>query len=330
MNVPEVQPQLRPYVDEQVLQAHEEMSAMTLRDVRLAMPELKGGSDTAAYYTIEPQAEDYDRSRAVVIPYTYATGHMPHMYMRAQHLQSSLREPMRLIAFPNNKVGQPSCHLDDIDLTFLRKGDYSPITDRYNRALEQEGIERIDLSSYSQAAAVGADWLQRNGRFGYFDVNSAVLAEAPDIKFRQNRRELAKDFGKTPGSSLKEAVLSTGIPALAEASGYSLGSFVQKTRVMGSFFLSAVLKTNLAIAQGMTEGNFPLRTEHTDVGNGTGIVAHSKNSSVMPAEEVAAQQHRWEAAGWQTVALEGDHAWADNILEYTALAKMAIESARQI
>jgi hypothetical protein len=133
------------------------------------------------------------------------------------------------------------------------------------------------------------------------------------------------DFAATPGESLKGAVLSTGIPALAEVSGYAPGSLQQKIRVMGNFFLSAALPTNLAIARGMTAGNFALRTENTVIENGTGIVAHNKDSSVMPAEEVAAQQHRWEAAGWQTVTLEGDHAWADNILEHTALAKMAIE-----
>lgn len=314
-------------MDDTVRVAHENLAAISLRDVEKRMtrqwyPNSAIGS--AGYVDLNPD-ENYDPTTAVAVPFPFGNGWAPHMAIRAFMLQDSLDEPTRLILFPNDTT---SYDLSKQELAQVKGGDFDPIAQAQLAALTNLRLEKVHYLGYSQGATVGAAALKLAARSSRFELGNSGLFEPPNI-LPVSSGKLRQAFMKS-GKGLSKAVNDSAIPALSEAQ-HTRG--LKDVLGMGAGLIRVAINSqsarSKAIHKGFTHGTFIDDIETAVVFDENlhmtiGAAANSLITTSAALDEIAKTAKTFPRINIVTTENYG-HELADNVVAHAILGKRAIK-----
>lgn len=327
MNFPET-PQLHGFehlYDEHAQEVFERWRTYTADDIAAMMPtELQSFTnmrdESIRFVDLVPNG-DFDENHVLSLRLPIANGWRPHMFMRAKLLQELLPVPERVRVFPNDTRAQKTLDVSEKTLADLNAGNFGSLAELQQESLDYDtdlsGKYIVnDLSGYSLGGTValaqaGLDVPTRS--LDYFEIATAVS---------RTEKQLNKDTlnGSVSLRKYNEAMIETGIPALAEAFGVTGPRTSVRQFVVGGvkFGLDTMLATNKAIKTGLTRA-----TAEEDLEAAleawpeiTVVQARGGDSKVMPADaseklaEILRGAHRHDVLTAEGYAHEaGDNIW---------------------
>lgn len=162
---------------------------------------------------------EVDMKKLVVIKLAHQQGFDDAHYIMARVLQDMICPEARVLVLPNDSLSQQNYFFNFEQKNRLAKGDYSPIPEIQNRAIEivLNGEQDVDVlvSGYSKGGN-DALWVPKIGStvFNLIGVNSNELLSATG----RTAKGVIKDFGRSGGwNDQRAAIAQAEIPALSEA-----------------------------------------------------------------------------------------------------------------
>ncbi|MGF7228467.1 MAG: alpha/beta fold hydrolase [Candidatus Saccharibacteria bacterium] len=225
---------------------HEALRATTLGQYRQTMPEMQSFDPDTTIRFVDMHPDSADSATAIVVPFPFATGIVPHMVARMDMIQAASEKPLRLIALPNSALGVQTISLTRQERGQIASGDFTPYTDRALRTLDHLGVTRAHVMGYSQGGAIGAHLLGRLPRT--LDGLASGLFDPPNMA-RQPLAHLTRGFVATGIRAVHRAMTAAQVPMILES--VRAESRRQSTADLLHYAHAATTGINNALARGM-------------------------------------------------------------------------------
>ncbi len=314
-------------VDDTFLDAHAIMSSYDRHHVMEAMPDAFTDAETLTKFVeLRPQGHDYDDTRAVVVPYPLGIGNSPKMYMTLEMIQRSLNEKTRIIGIPNNTHKEDNYSFETPELRRINDGSFDPLAGKISRLVGRRGVTSVDIIGYGQGASVAGAMIDIASRNGYFDVNSALLAEPPNITTRTKQK--FDDFAVSPSSDqVFNALIDAQIPALSDVVGVAKGRQMPRFVLNTGRYLAGLRGVeNKALIRAMSEPKMLSHIKSAEVCSNA-LLSRAQYSQVCPRNPFE-YLHEISGDNVKRVDIKGyGHEAAENIALFALLAKMSIEGS---
>ncbi len=325
-SVPET---LTPYIDNNLHEAHAELTNVTVDEFWNEMPrsQMPRDDSLAEFVDLRPE-EDHDSDKVVVLPLPFANGWAPHMALRARLLQRCMDEPMRIIVLPNDRK---SYHLTSEENSYVAGGNFEPLATKQLNTLQLLKVEQVSYVGYSQGATLGASALRLAALRDQFILGSSGLFEPPNIIERKPRK-LQRQFIDS-GKNLNTAVNDANIAALSETQ-HSRGGFDSVIKNLGllPFVLKTQSATNRAIHKGFSHPYFSNDVSAALKRNRDMhlMVVAGEESSITPADSIrtlVSSVSEGSRSRLTTRFVEGyGHEMGDNIVVHALLGRLALDN----
>ncbi len=169
---------------------------------------------------IEPEGDDNDPSRTLVVGLPYLNGYTPHHYIRAKTLQLLVAPQSSVWIMPNSVDNKPAYEFTAKQKEMLARGDIMPLgevqTMAFEKLAERAGrkLGALSLTGYSQGALTVLAMGATNSMLNIERIN----ADEPPSKTDRTHKQLKKDFLKSSSlGNLRSAVSNAEITALSQA-----------------------------------------------------------------------------------------------------------------
>lgn len=246
LHTPVVPDQLRQYMDDDYMVAHERWQDISLGDLAERMPDAVE-TEFGKAAILEPAGNEYRDTVVVGLP--HQQGWKPSMYARAKYMQDTVAPESRIVVLPNNAAGDRNYHFDAETAAAVRGGNLTPYYEQRARLLDAIGVEgKVDLTGYSlggltvvgMAGVLSDRWQPRV-------VNSD---EAPNAQ--RTPGELRSDFLGSGGIGIqRRAIVDADVPAINQA--------LNRPRLLrdyAQFGFGTFIAENRALADGMATPEF--------------------------------------------------------------------------
>jgi hypothetical protein len=291
--------------------------------------------DVASHSLVRPhlQGSEYaDPKKAIVMPFPFAIGLNPSMYMRAEYMANTIVGGMNVLALTSLAIGSRAVALTKQQRGRIAKGDFTPQTDSQIRAIEKNGIETVHMFNYSLGVPTGLALAERIQKSGVAELETVTAIESPNSQMR-TALQLAKDFGSTPVSDLNEAIRDTEIPAYVYVSHAGVGGRGRITQNVSllKYMAGAALPANVALARGMCTDTVGDQISAVVDDDSLRKLHHirAENSTIVEAGRFTEINRQFEGRdNFDSFSIPGyGHEAGDQIVLMAALARRAITAA---
>ncbi len=250
---------------------HTLLAGVSLREIAESMPPLQRDENGTAYAVFEPPLNpDYDRTHAIIAPFTFANNYGPNWAIRLRYLQGSIKQAtghdIAVVAFPNTttrrargavRPHQTHMHTFQADeLSLIEAGDWRPYAERHAAIIEKLGIESVSGFGMSMGGSVLVRDARQIVKKGVAEVTDLTFIDPATLHGEADEKTMRNGFITTI-QDFHQAVLDSEVPAYTMAQNARYSSFHRQ--IAGS--VAGTLgdkKVPEAAAQrkGMTVGNF--------------------------------------------------------------------------
>jgi len=331
---PEIDFHVRDEWDDHAQEVHERVANTTVEQFAALMPEITyPGNNDAAHLVFTPQNGEYDPRQAIPYFYPFANGNALHLGIRAIFLSEITGK--KVIAFPNNTLGETYYTLSDQQRKLVSSGNFEPLASKFLQTVlgtinNPSGIEELIPAGFSQAGTVAAA-VSANTRAHEQAQTLAVSVQEPANVLVRTPAELRKAFMAAGMEDVYQEMDNSAIPALREA--------LQSNRFAGwvnlaKFALGTQVKPNRDINKGMTQDQlYADLADGLDQSPNTVVqIVGASDSAIFPFEEhrkiVYKLQKNYPNSIVDPVSLEGTHAVGDSVINPALAVNRAIRLAK--
>lgn len=259
---------------------HERLAHASLSEVRNQLPALHRDETWGTGYVVFPPRDDngklvsdYEKSHAVVIPYTYGNNNWPNWVFRTQFIQGAIHEAtgqnVQVVGFPNSTYRHAGGHallasqeprmndFNDGELTTVSLGRFTPYSRRHAQILDKElGLKSVDMFGMSLGASIALADSTAISKAGVVELWSSTHIDPATLHVGTSEAKQAFGFVTTMNQFFK-AVDESGVPAYTRAQEAGISH-------LGGQILGSIIGTladlriaeNAATRSGMAKGSF--------------------------------------------------------------------------
>lgn len=301
---------------------HQYWEGKNLRDVMAEMPAAQSISiddmRDVQLVEIEPDLNEADNSRAILLAQPYLNGYTPHHYIRAKTLQLLAGPNHAIWLLPNSVDKKPAYTFTSAERDRLTQGNMMPLGEVFSRAFEIIGGQRkygglgaLSITGYSQG---GLTALAMGAVNSDLQIDRVNADEAPSIRDR-DAKTLSKDFKTSSGFwELRGAVKDSNVKALSQAMnlprfGVDIARFAAQLGTADAKMLNEAMKGS---ADYLVE-----RTVRKGVFVKLGYIA---GSSLFDPESIDTQSDGLRIVRYEGEMFKYRHPTGDNVISHAVMA----------
>lgn len=243
---PIVPEELEPLLDEQVLEVHERWRSYGLSDIHRMMPE---PVETEYGKAVILDPPDRDENSTIVLGLSPQHGWKPSVAIRALFMQQAVAPRSRVVALPENSVGDMYYSLNPLQLEYVTKGTLYPYFEHRVRLLEALEVEgAVDFTGYSfgAVAAMGMAYVNSN-KWTTRVINADEAPNAPN----RNAAKLNDDMVASGTFQERQQAAADGKMRVLDAALNAADlAALRRSRSSG------VVRENMALLSGMAAQRF--------------------------------------------------------------------------
>lgn len=301
---------------------HEVWQQSSLRTIEDWMPKDGTFTELADGRTIghvELNPEGLSRDEAVALLFPFGNGYGPSMAIRTGIMRDMLDEPLPVLMYPNNTIGQ-----DWYDLYDEIPADVS-LAESIVESAAKNGVKKLHVITYSQGATIGGRMLHLMENNFDIEDTGVMLGDAPNVVMGRTSKQIGKDFKAGGIKTLNKAINDSAIPALSEAQ-HARGGLdgIRQLAGFAMFGLGATSFNNKRLRASMAFDGFATDIVTAQQGPNNLLIVRMEDSLICTDELDAAL----EQTDHEVEVVPGyGHEGGDNIVLHALLARKAIRRA---